>query len=218
LRPLASAILGVFVGLQPAVAVSEQVERFEVQGSVLFIDLDIDYYEDDWGGEGFRRDHKVVFGLLENNPAIDTVVLTGEGGSLTDALIIGHRISALGLRTEARGECLSACAVTFLGGRTRSLQKGAVLGFHRGAVNVADLRAQYEAMQEDMQWADEFAYAEWLYEIGQIDARNTYDFALMQGVDAEGISRMFMAGRDDMWRPTPEELIEYRIVIGEQLD
>ncbi len=218
MRPLASAILGVFVGLQPAVAVSEQVERFEVQGSVLFIDLDIDYYEDDWGGEGFRRDHKVVFGLLENNPAIDTVVLTGEGGSLTDALIIGHRISALGLRTEARGECLSACAVTFLGGRTRSLQKGAVLGFHRGAVNVADLRAQYEAMQEDMQWADEFAYAEWLYEIGQIDARNTYDFALMQGVDAEGISRMFMAGRDDMWRPTPEELIEYRIVIGEQLD
>ena len=52
LRSLASAILGLFIGLQPAAATKEQVQRFQVQGHVIYVDVDSDYYDDDWGGEG----------------------------------------------------------------------------------------------------------------------------------------------------------------------
>ena len=47
LRSLASAILGLLIGLQPAAATKEQVQRFQVQGHVIYVDVDSDYYDDD---------------------------------------------------------------------------------------------------------------------------------------------------------------------------
>ncbi len=203
------------VQLLASVATAQQVERFEVHGNAIYYDMDINYYEDDWSGEGYRTDQKIITALLNNNPNTEKIYITGLGGDFLDALSIANRISALGIDTEATGDCLSACALIFLGGANRKVQAGAVLGFHRASIEPEDLREQYEVMREERGWADEFAFAEWLYELGQIDARNFLGFALMQGVDPEAVQKMLIAGRDDMWRPAHEEILAYRIITND---
>ena len=203
---------GFALALAPEQVAAQQVQRYEVHEDKLFIDMDIQYFEDDWVGDVDRQDHKIVTGLLQKYSSISKVILTGEGGDYLDSLIIAHRISSMNLSTEAHGECLSACALIFLSGKSRKLRQGAVLGFHRAAVSVEDLRQEYESDTARSRWVDEFSFAAWLHELGQMDARNFFSFALMQGVDPEAIEMMLTASKDDMWRPSKNLLELYGIV------
>jgi ATP-dependent protease ClpP protease subunit len=64
-----------------------------------------------------------------------TLLLESPGGVLLDGIELGKEVRYAGLRTVARYECASACAVIFLGGAERALVGSrARIGFHQAAV------------------------------------------------------------------------------------
>ena len=192
-------------------AAAGQTERFEVVGSTLFIDLDVEYYEDDWASDEARRDHKIITSITFENPEIVLVVLTGQGGSYFDALIAARRFRNLGLATEARGDCLSSCALMFMGGRERKLYKDATLGFHRMSTDVAYMQSAYEEKRQQFGWANEFAFAEWNYKQGQMDARDVLELAVEQGISPMAVVQFLSADAEDMWYPDRDEIVQYNI-------
>jgi len=52
------------------------------------------------------------------------------GGATLAGLLIGRQLAERGVRTEAVGDCVSACALAFLGGESRAIRPGARLVFH----------------------------------------------------------------------------------------
>jgi hypothetical protein len=129
-----------------------------------------------------------------------------------DALIAARRFRNLGLATEARGDCLSSCALMFMGGRERKLYKDATLGFHRMSTDVAYMQSAYEEKRQQFGWADEFAFAEWNYKQGQMDAKNVLELAVEQGISPMAVVQFLSADAEDMWYPDRNQLIEYKIV------
>lgn len=71
--------------------------------------------------------------LIKNGVQVETVVLHSRGGDLGAGLRLGLMVRRLGLSTQVveGGACASACAYTFLGGRTRTLSPNGYLGVHR---------------------------------------------------------------------------------------
>jgi ATP-dependent protease ClpP protease subunit len=63
-----------------------------------------------------------------------TMLLESPGGSLLDGISLGRVVRSQGLRTVARYDCASACAIIFLGGSERMLVGSrARVGFHQAA-------------------------------------------------------------------------------------
>jgi hypothetical protein len=61
-----------------------------------------------------------------------TMLLESPGGGLLDGISLGRDVRSQGLRTVARYECASACAIIFLGGVERMLVGSrARIGFHQ---------------------------------------------------------------------------------------
>lgn len=191
---------------------AEPIERFTVKEGSLFIDLDKPYYEGSEVVEGNNTDYKIVGELLFHHSEIKVAFLTGQGGFVYSADRIARSFMRHGITTVAYGECLSACAYMFLGGVERRLAQGGILGLHRAQASVADHRSFYAEMKETRGWADEFSYAEWNYQDGQLLAKNTLEIVLEQGIDPEVLINMFSVGPDDVWRPLPKELEELKIV------
>ncbi len=73
------------------------------------------------------------------------VVLSGPGGVLGEALLIGEEVQRRHLATlvAAHSTCASACAVVYLSGSTKYLGAGANIGLH--SASYADGRADPEA-------------------------------------------------------------------------
>ena len=64
-----------------------------------------------------------------------TMLLESPGGSLFDGILLGREVRSQGLRTVARYDCASACAIIFLGGAERMLVGSrARIGFHQAAL------------------------------------------------------------------------------------
>ena len=63
------------------------------------------------------------------------LLLESPGGTLLDGVELGQEVRSSGLRTVARYECASACAIIFLGGAERLLVGSrARIGFHQAAL------------------------------------------------------------------------------------
>jgi hypothetical protein len=191
---------------------TEPLERFTVRGDHLFIDLDKFYYEGSDVVLGNDTDSKVVGELLFYHSEIKNVLLTGQGGLVHSAEHIARLFMRHDITTIAYGECLSACAVMFLGGSERRLSKGAVIGLHRAQASVVDHMSFYEEMKAQRGWADEFAYAEWNYQDGQLLAKSVLELLLEQDIDPRVLVKAFGAGPDDLWRPSLKELEDLRII------
>lgn len=75
--------------------------------------------------------------LIADNPQIATLVLGYMPGSLDDEAVVrmGYRVRALGLNTHlnADSKIYSGAVDLFLAGRSRSMQRGAVIGVHSWA-------------------------------------------------------------------------------------
>jgi hypothetical protein len=54
----------------------------------------------------------------------------------------------------------------FLGAKFASWKRGARLGFRRTAADASSHKEHYAAEKDGKGWADEFAYARWVYEDG----------------------------------------------------
>jgi hypothetical protein len=126
--------------------------------------------------------------LLDATPTIRVVRLNNLGGFITEADRLGQLISARGLSTYTTRLCVSACLLTFIGGKERYLGSRAKLGFHE--VSVAGVG-------------------------GQVAKRGTERFrqALLQrGASAEFIDRALSTSASSMWYPSLDTLLQSHII------
>ena len=154
------------------------------------------------------EDHILLATLLMEHPAVDTIVLSGDGGLNWPAEEMARKIEAFGLNTIAKNVCASACATILLAGRERSMQAGARVGFHRASNDADYLRELYIETKEQRGWIDEFAFATHVFERAQISARNQIEYMIRRGVSADFALRTLTYGSMDMWFPTEAELLE----------
>lgn len=153
-------------------------------------------------------DHLLLGEPLMENPIIDTIVVSGDGGLSWPAYEMAAKIEGFGLNTTAQHTCVSACTIILLGGRERTMQPGSQLGFHRSSSDADDLRDVYAQFKEAKGWKDEFAFAAHVFERGEIAARDYIDFLLWRGVNADFALRTLTYASMDMWYPSEAELLE----------
>ena len=92
-------------------ACAPPVEPVRVEGSCFVIE-----------GEFWRPEFERFRMLYDAHPEIRCLELrTSPGGATYGALQIGQMARDRGMRTVARGRCVSACALAFLGGEPREL-------------------------------------------------------------------------------------------------
>jgi hypothetical protein len=89
-------------------------------------------------GASVRLEGLIEFGitrnleaLLENAEGVRLVSRESMVGRVAEARGLIRVIERFGLMTLANGDCASACALAFMGGRLRYLDEGARVGFHR---------------------------------------------------------------------------------------
>lgn len=67
-------------------------------------------------------------------------------------------------------------------------------------------------MKKKCQEENEFAYARWPYEDGQIIARDFIEYLIQRGVSVDFALRTLMHSGDDMWYPSTQELAEAGVI------
>lgn len=144
--------------------------------------------------------------LARHDGRLDTLRLTSDGGYIEAAYEMAAIIADYGLKTEVQGECASACAIIFVAGIERRMNKGGRVGLHPSSWGVESMRAYYEDWREDSGWKDEFAFAEWVYDEGQRDANKLITHLLTHGVSADFAVRVVSQGMGTMWYPSRKEM------------
>lgn len=128
--------------------------------------------------------------VLAGSPAVKEILLTSPGGRMLEAERMAALIRARGLDTRADDHCLSACTSLLLAGRTRTAPETARIGFHQPAfpgLSAYDLREAVERTRAEY---------------------------LAAGVEDRFVSRALATPAQSMWFPTPEQLIEARVLTG----
>jgi hypothetical protein len=121
---------------------------------------------------------------------------------------MAKKIESFGLHTVARHTCASACTTILLGGVERSMEPGASIGFHRMSNAASDLSATYSKLKDAEGWSDEFAFASYIFERGEIVARDYIAFLLRRGVTPDFALRSLTFSSSDMWYPSEAEMLE----------
>jgi hypothetical protein len=143
------------------------------------------YVEGSYGLGG----EETVRRALDQNPGIRTVVLAGPGGRLSVGGDLYEMFRDRKLATRVDDECASACTIAFLGGVDRSISPGGRLGFHRGSFPGLSDSDLYETNRDFRRFL--------LYQ-----AKLTPQF----------VDRVFATPPDDIWEPTPQELLAGRVI------
>lgn len=125
---------------------------------------------------------------LDKNPAIRRVVLAGPGGRIGTAFEINRMIRNRKLATRVDTACASACTIAFLGGTDRSIAPTGRLGFHQGSFPGMGPNDMYESN------------------------RDMRRFLVASGVTPEFAQRVIDTPPDEIWTPTPQELLAGRVV------
>lgn len=125
---------------------------------------------------------------LDKHPAVRRVVLAGPGGRIGTAFEINRMIRNRRLSTRVDTACASACTIAFLGGNDRSISPGGRLGFHQGSFPGLGPNDLYESN------------------------RDMRRFLVASGVTPEFAQRVIDTPPDEIWTPTPQELLAGRVV------
>jgi len=128
---------------------------------------------------------KAVAGLIAQNPSLETLALTSNGGNIFEARGLAKLARDNQLDTLVAGTCSSACTVAFIGGFGRRIQPGARLGFHQYRLD-----AGYDVPFADPR--DQEARDRELFESA--------------GVAKWFLDRIFLEPPDNMWFPSAELL------------
>jgi hypothetical protein len=208
-RKLGFALLSLLTTVAPHQGIA--VDRMTVDGNMLIFDTSA-LSTDDASNAILRSDANLFGDLVMNNPSVDTIIVSGDGGDLYASYEMARTIMKFDLNVVARGDCESGCAIVLLSGKTRTLEKGARLGFHRSSTEADNHREHYTLHKDKMGWKDEFAYARWTYEDGQIIARDFIEYLIQRGVSVDFALRTLMHSGDDMWYPSTQELAEAGVI------
>ena len=127
--------------------------------------------------------------------------LNSPGGNLIGGMALGNMIREMGLKSNViayngdisrPGACMSACALAYIGGSSRSLEEGSRLGFH--------------------QFSSSGGYGETVVRLNQAEIETQMISGLVQqyiismGVSGELFSRMSVTPPDRMYIPSLSEL------------
>ncbi len=192
--------------------------RFTLDGNVLIYDtanpVDATLLDptsgltpDDTVGDIAYEDIDALRSILaRHEDRLDTLRLTSDGGYIEAAYEMAAIIADYGLKTEVQGECASACAIIFVAGAERRMNKGGRVGLHPSSWGVDSMRSYYEDWREDSGWKDEFAFAEWVYNEGQRDANKLVTHLLTHWVSADFAVKIVTQGMGTMWYPSRKEM------------
>jgi len=187
-------------------------ERWQVIDAELVFNMNIPYPDEPGSDELIARDATEFALFVMENPQIEVIVVSGDGGYGPSSVKISETILEFGFDTRAFGECLSACTRIFLAGSSRTLSEGASLGFHRPYVIGEEERAFYIAHRQSQGWENEFDYVEFIYDVGLTDMLETIDFMTSRGVSFEFIREAYSVGSFQMWQPDLEVLMNSGVI------
>lgn len=187
-------------------------ERWQVIGAELVFNMNIPYPDDPESGELLARDATEFALFVMENPQIEVIVVSGDGGYGPSSVKISETILEFGFDTRAFGECLSACTRIFLAGSSRTLSEGASLGFHRPYVIGEEERAYYTAHRQSRGWDNEFNYVEFIYDVGLTDMLEIVEFMTSRGVSLEFIRQAYSVSSYQMWQPPHEVLMSNGVI------
>ena len=182
--------------------------RYTIEGNTLTLDMTVAAPGYEFDGELDGYDETEVISYLFDHPEINTLRVTGPGGYGPAGRAISTYLAQHGINTQAFGECASACARIFLGGKSRKLADGAKLGFHRPWIVKERERRLYEANRVEEKWEDEFDYVTMIYDVAMQDMLEGIKFMRSRDVDIEFILKIYSTSSYDLWEPSREELLE----------
>ena len=182
--------------------------RYTIDGDTLTLDMTIKEPGYEFDGALDEYDETEVISYLFDNPQIKTLRVTGPGGYLPTASAIAEYLIRHDINTEAMGECNSACAHIFLGGKTRTLALGAKLGFHRPHLNKEREKQFYEENHVKKGWKDRFDYGIDTYDLAMLHMVKSIEYMLNRGVDIDFILKRYLTSSYDIWYPSKAELLE----------
>ena len=182
--------------------------RYTVEGDTLTLDMTVEEPGYDFDGGLDAYDETEVISYLFDHPKINTLRVTGPGGYLPTASAIAEYLIRHEINTEAVGECDSACAQIFLGGKTRTLAPGAKLGFHRPHLVKEREQKFYEENHIKKGWKDRFDYGIDTYDLAMLHMVKSIEYMLSRGVDIDFILKRYSTSSYDIWYPSKAELIE----------
>ena len=182
--------------------------RYTIEGNTLTLDMTVAAPGYEFDGELDGYDETEVISYLFDHPEINTLRVTGPGGYGPAGRAISTYLAQHGINTQAFGECASACARIFLGGKSRKLADGAKLGFHRPWIVKEREKRLYEANRVEEKWEDEFDYVTMIYDIAMQNMLEGIKFMRSRGVDMDFILKIYSTSSYDIWEPSREELLE----------
>ena len=182
--------------------------RYTIDGDTLTLDMTIKEPGYDFDGGLGAYDETEVISYLFDHPEINTLRVTGPGGYGPAGRVISDYLLRHSINTVAFGECYSACARIFLGGKSRMLAPGATLGFHRPWIVKESEKRFYEANRIKEKWEEEFDYVPWIYDVAIGDVVEGITFLRGRGVDMDFILKIYSTSSYDMWEPSRDELLE----------
>lgn len=182
--------------------------RYEIEGNTLTLDMTVAAPGYEFDGELDEYDETEVISYLFDHPEINTLRVTGPGGYGPAGRAISIYLAQHGIDTIAFGECASACARIFLGGKSRKLADGAKLGFHRPWIVKEREKRLYEANRVEEKWEDEFDYVTMIYDIAMQNMLENIKFMRSRGVDTDFILKIYSTSSYNIWEPSRDELLE----------
>ena len=187
-------------------------EKFKVDGNVLHYNTEIAV---DKNKQTINRDDvDYLLKTLKDNPNIKTLHLTSWGGSIDAAADMADIIIDFELDTHVKEICFSACPMLLIGGKTRTLDKGSKIGFHRSSWGSEDMKNFYKdkERQEFYGWKNEFDFSSWVYDDSQEDIYKQFKYYLERGISPEFVIETMRARSEDGWYPRRKELLEANII------
>ena len=182
--------------------------RYTIRDDILTLDMRVEEPGYEFDGALDEYDETEVISYLFDNPQIKTLRVTGPGGYLPTASAIAEYLIRHDINTEAVGECDSACAQIFLGGKTRTLAPGAKLGFHRPHLVKEREKQFYEENHVEKGWKDRFDYGIDTYDSAMLHMVKRIEYMLSRGADIDFILKKYTTSSYDIWHPSKEELLK----------
>ena len=182
--------------------------RYEIDGNTLTLDMTVAAPGYDFDGGLDAYDETEVISYLFDHPEIKTLRVTGPGGYGPAGRAISDYLLRHSINTVAFGECYSACARIFLGGKSRMLAPGATLGFHRPWIVKESEKRFYETNRIKEKWEEEFDYVPWIYDVAIGDVVESITFLRSRGVEMDFILKIYSTSSYDIWYPSKAELLE----------
>lgn len=180
--------------------------KFQIDGDVLVYDTEVVEVEAD--AEITTEDPDELLRLLRQNPDITRVHLNSGGGGYYAGLEMGRIIADFELHTHVVDECSSSCTYVFAGGLSRSMSRGAKVGFHHTSWSPSSMEEYYEEEREGAGWNTPFDFASWSYRDTQQEIYDELKFLMSRGISAEFALETIRVRREGLWYPTRRELFE----------